>query len=340
MNRLRRDDPGAAVIDWQRLWYGGSPWAPLLAPAAGLYRTLTGLRRFAYRSGLAHVHRLPVPVVVVGNLTAGGTGKTPLTIWLAGFLRAAGLAPGIVTRGYGGRARHWPQQVRPDADPCVVGDEAVLLARRTGCPVVAGPDRVAAAHALLDTESCEVILADDGLQHYRLGRDIEIAVVDGVRRYGNGRCLPAGPLRERPGRLREVDFVVVNAGPALGGELPMHLDGGEARNLADGRSAPLTSFRGTGEVHAVAGIGDPTRFFATLERAGLTLVRHPFPDHHPYRADDLDFADERPVLMTEKDAVKCERYARPHHWTVPVTAVPDPRLGEALLTRIRSAHAG
>lgn len=328
------------MIDWQRLWYGGSPWVPVLAPAAGLYRALTALRRAAYRHGPLHVQRLPVPVVVVGNITVGGTGKTPLAICLALALRGAGFHPGLVLRGYGGRARHWPQQVRPDADPYAVGDEAVLLARRTGCPVVAAPDRVAAAHALIEAHDCDVILADDGLQHYRLGRDVEVVVVDGVRRFGNGRCLPAGPLREPPARVHEADFVVVNGGPALGGEMAMQLRGDEARNLVDGRSLPLAAFRDAGAVHAVAGIGDPTRFFTGLERAGLALRRHAFPDHHPYLATDLDFGDENPVLMTEKDAVKCQRHARPHHWYLPVTAVPDPRLIEALLSRIRGAHAG
>lgn len=327
-------------MDWQRVWYGNSPWALLLAPAAGLYRGAITLRSLAYRRGLRAVERLPVPVIVVGNLTVGGTGKTPLTIWIAERLRAAGRTPGIVLRGYGGSARSWPQQVRGDGDPYAAGDEAVLLARRTGCPVVAAPDRVAAARALLATADCDVLLADDGLQHRRLGRDVEIVVVDGVRRFGNGRCLPAGPLREPLSRLRSVDFVVVNGGPALGAEWGMRLEPGAARNLVDGSARPLADFRTAGEVHAVAGIGHPERFFAALEGAGLRLRRHPFPDHHPFGAADLEFGDERPVLMTEKDAVKCERHARPHHWFVPVNAVPDPRLGEALLSRIGGARAG
>ncbi|OYV75082.1 MAG: tetraacyldisaccharide 4'-kinase [Chromatiales bacterium 21-64-14] len=317
-----------------RLWYGGSPWSWVLAPVGGVYRCVTTVRRWCYRSGLARVHRLSVPVVVVGNLTVGGTGKTPLVVWLADALRGAGFQPGIVLRGYGGCARHWPQQVRADSDPIAVGDEAVLLAQRTGCPVVAAPDRVAAARALLDSTHCDVVLADDGLQHYRLGRDIEIVVVDGVRRFGNGRCLPAGPLREPVGRMRHADFVVVNGGVALGQELGMKLVGAVARNLVDETTRPLETFRGEEAVHGVAGIGDPERFFADLEREGLTLERHPFPDHHPFQAQDLEFGDQHPVLMTEKDAVKCRRYAQGHHWYVPVEAVPDPRFGERLRARL------
>ena len=206
-------------------------------------------------------------MIVVGNIVVGGTGKTPLTAWLARFLRTQGLAPAIVCRGYGGTATEWPQQVRPDSDPLVVGDESVLLARGGGCPVVAGPDRVAAVEALLSHTDCNVVISDDGLQHFGLARDIEIAVIDGVRRHGNGRCLPAGPLREPLSRLASVDIIVTNDG-AKRGEFELRLVPQGLRNLADQDQAiSLDSLRGS-QVHAVCGIGHPARFFRLIEGAG------------------------------------------------------------------------
>ncbi|HUS23955.1 MAG TPA: tetraacyldisaccharide 4'-kinase, partial [Candidatus Binatia bacterium] len=265
-------------------------------------------------------------VIVIGNIAVGGTGKTPFLIWLASQLRASGWNPGVVARGYGGRALQWPQVVRPDSDPLQVGDEPVLIAQRTGCPVVVAPDRPAAARELL-AAGVDVILSDDGLQHYRLARDLEIAVIDGTRGLGNGCMLPAGPLREPVARLGEVGLVVVNGSgwsTPLGRQVRMRLRSSEALALAGGGRATLAQFEGR-TVHAVAGIGNPARFFSMLSRHGIRLVMHPFPDHHPFRARDLDFGDELPVLMTEKDAVKCTGFARPHHWCVPVDAqfVPE-----------------
>lgn len=311
-------------------WYRPSliPW--LLLPVSAVYCSVVLLRRTAYRMGLRSSYRLPVPVVVVGNVTVGGTGKTPLVVWLAQFLKEAGYRPGLVARGYRGRARHWPQQVRPDSDPQVVGDEAVLLARRSGCPMAVGPDRVAAAQALLEHNECDVILSDDGLQHYALKRDVEIAVIDGVRRFGNGHCLPAGPLREPKRRLAQADLLVSN-GPGLHLEHPMKLRLGAARRLdAPDYEQALERFRGQ-RVRAVAGIGNPQRFFSALQALGLQVEAHPFPDHHAFVADDFAFGDAAPVLMTEKDAVKCVRFAAPNHWYVPVDAVPDERLGAQVL---------
>ncbi len=311
----------------------------LLQPLSGLFRAVVWLRRRAYRGGLLKVHKLSVPVIVVGNITVGGTGKTPLVAWLAGFLKEAGYAPGIVMRGYGGKARHWPQQVRPDSDPVVVGDEAVLLARHSQCPMAVGPDRAAAAQALIEHHACTVIIADDGLQHYALARDIEILVIDGVRRFGNGMCLPAGPLREPLSRLKEVDLVVTN-GLAGRQEYPMKMVGGVARRLNDPLSeCPLAQFAGQ-TVHAVAGIANPLRFFTSLRNAGLRIVEHPFPDHHAFKPEDVSFEDGAPVLMTEKDAVKCRRFARDHDWYVPVAAQPDPRLGERILTLLKGKTHG
>ncbi|MFA7094943.1 MAG: tetraacyldisaccharide 4'-kinase [Gammaproteobacteria bacterium] len=318
-------------------WYGRSPLSLALAPLGWLYCLVAVLRRKAYRLGLRPVCRLSVPVIVVGNITVGGTGKTPLVAWLVRFLKQAGYTPGIISRGYRGNATVWPQAVDAGSDPALVGDEAVLLAQHSECPVMVGPDRAAAARALLERYPCDVIISDDGLQHYRLGRDIEIAVIDGARRLGNGRCLPAGPLREPRGRLRSVDFIVVNGGDAEGGQYAMRLVEQDARNLADaGTVQPVAAFS---EVHAVAGIGNPARFFSRLRALGLQITEHPFPDHHAYQPQDLDFGDARPLLMTEKDAVKCHRFAQAHYWYVPVEARLDERFGERLLNLLkRRAH--
>lgn len=299
-------------------WYTRNPWLILLTPLAVIYCLAVWLRRFLYRAGLLRSHGLPVPVLVVGNLTVGGTGKTPLVAWLAGRLKQSGYRPGIIARGYRGRARHWPQQVRPDSDPVMVGDEAVLLAGCSGCPVAVAPRRVQAARALLEHHACDMILSDDGLQHYALRRDIEIAVLDGIRRMGNGYCLPAGPLREPAGRLDEVDLVVVN-GLVRHGEFPMKMKCAAAYSLSDGAEVrDLKSFRGR-SVHAVAGIGNPDRFFAALRQAGLAVEEHAFPDHHHFLPQEVDFHDGRPVIMTEKDAVKCRGFALKNTWYVPVT---------------------
>ncbi len=278
------------------------------------------LRRAAYRRGVLPGHRVGVPVVVVGNVAVGGTGKTPLVIWLAGFLAERGWRPGVVCRGYGGGATAWPQPVRADSDPREVGDEAVLLASRTGAPVIAcGPRRVRAARDLARDGGCDVVISDDGLQHLALARDLEVVVVDGERRHGNGRCLPAGPLREPLACLADVDLVVCN-GDARSGEFAMALVPAPAQRVAGGGARrPLAAFA-DGLVHAVCGIGNPPRFFAMLRKAGLTLREHAFPDHHPFRPRDLDFGDDAPVLMTEKDAVKCRGFAGPRHWYVPVSA--------------------
>ncbi|MDX1513740.1 MAG: tetraacyldisaccharide 4'-kinase [Gammaproteobacteria bacterium] len=295
----------------------------MLAPLGWLTALGALVRRRLYLLRVLPSKRLAVPVLVIGNLTVGGTGKTPLTILIANRLKQRGYRPGIVCSGYKGRASAWPQQVRPDSDPIMVGDESVLLARRTGCPVAASPRRAAAADALTSHVDCNVVLSDDGLQHLALARDIEIAVLDGVRRLGNGRCLPAGPLREPRGRLADVDFVVVN-GDAGTGEIPMRMELGDPVNIVTpGARRPLSAFKGP-PVHAVCGVGHPERFFQQLEKAGLEIIRHPFPDHHEFTAGDIGFDDGQPVLMTEKDAVKCVRFAAEEHWFVPADAtVPE-----------------
>jgi tetraacyldisaccharide 4'-kinase len=278
------------------------------------------------QQAVAREQRLPVPVVVVGNIAVGGTGKTPFVIWLVERLREWGWRPGVVSRGYGGRAREWPQRVLPGSDPALVGDEPVLVARRAGCPVVVGPDRVAAARALLDGGAVDVVVSDDGLQHYRLWRDLEIAVVDATRGLGNGRLIPAGPLREPPSRLGEVALVVAN-GPGwtapAGRQVTMRLAAWQAEALDGSGPRLLSDFAGQ-TVHAVAGIGNPARFFAMLSQQGIGLVVHPFPDHHAFARADLEFGDGLPVLMTEKDAVKCRAFGAPNQWVVPVEARLEP----------------
>jgi tetraacyldisaccharide 4'-kinase len=280
-------------------------------------------------------------VLVVGNLTVGGTGKTPLTIYLARELSAAGLRVGIVSRGYGRRGSGM-RGVQPDSDWRDVGDEPVLIARRTGCPTMVAADRVAAARTLI-ARGADVIVADDGLQHLALSRDCEIVVIDGSRGFGNGRLLPAGPLREPPAGLARADLVVVNGelthGSLAAADLPanalrMRLVAQSATRL-DGRAPPreLAAFRGQ-RVHAVAGIGNPQRFFSELSAHGMEVLAHPFPDHHPYTERELAFGDELPILMTEKDAVKCAPFANARLWYVPVSAAFSESDAQELRARV------
>jgi len=320
-------------------WYGEArpPWpARVLALA---YAGAVSARRWLYRAGWLRAHAVDVPVVVVGNLAAGGAGKTPLTIAVVERLKQAGWRPGVASRGYGrGDAR--PRWVLPDTPPEQGGDEPVLIARRAAVPVRVDRDRVAAARALA-ASGCDVVVCDDGLQHYRLARDLEIEVIDGARRYGNGRMLPAGPLREPAARGRCCDFRVVNlghggdgAGAGTGfGEWPMHLHSRNALPLAGGRPRALSSFAGQ-RVHAVAGIGNPQRFFDALRAQGIAVVPHAFADHHAYRPEDLQFGSDLPVLMTEKDAVKCAAFADARCHAVPVDAELPAAFWVALLDRL------
>ena len=327
----------AIVHSWQRRGAG----ARLLLPFALALTQLVALRRLLYRMGLLPTVRLPVPVVVVGNITAGGSGKTPLVLWLADELARSGRTPGIVSRGYGGRGRA-PRPVSPQDDASVVGDEPLLLARRAPCPVWIGADRVAAARGLLAMHpECNLIIADDGLQHYRLGRDYEIVVLDelGLR---NGWPLPAGPLREPISRIAEVDAVVLNGEvPAdVAASLPsrqvaaMKLVGTRFYRLdAPEQTADASAFRGQ-RVHAIAGIGNPRRFFDHLSELGLMFSAHPFLDHYRYRAADLAFQDCDVLLMTEKDAVKCRNIAPANTWVLPVYAQLSPEFAGSIMEKI------
>ncbi len=284
----------------ERNWYRVTPLHLILLPVSWLFGALTFLRRALYRRGILSSEKLPVPVIVVGNISVGGTGKTPLTLALAQQLIQHGQHPLIVSRGYGGSTSE-PRAVTSEMSAAQTGDEPLLMARRGLCPVWVGTDRVATARAALQAHpQCDLVLCDDGLQHYRLQRDIEIAVVDGTRGFGTGWLLPAGPLREPVSRLRTVDAVVWNGGDAPAGQYPMQLAGDIFFNLLDpGTAVSAAHFRALHN-HAVAGIGNPRRYFRHLEQLGITFIPHAFPDHHPYRADELAFPDCDAILLTEK----------------------------------------
>jgi tetraacyldisaccharide 4'-kinase len=318
-----------SVQSWfNDIWYRRArpPW--WLIPLSLAYGAGSRLRRKAYT--LRRPEPLLRPVIVVGNLSVGGTGKTPLVCWLVAQLAERGLKPGVVTRGYGGSNRGL-LLVKPTDDPHVVGDESILLARRTNVPVAIGRNRRAASQLLINA-GCDVVVSDDGLQHYALARDCEIVVIDTDRRFGNGRLLPAGPLRESPARLRGADAIVLNGGginssgtenavPGLpSAAMNMRLDASFAIELKHRTAKALSAFAGQ-SVHAVAAIGNPQRFFDMLRSRAIDVVPHPLPDHAHLRAENIFFDDDRPVLMTEKDAVKCAEIAGPQHWYVPVRAV-------------------
>ncbi|HXU92759.1 MAG TPA: tetraacyldisaccharide 4'-kinase [Gallionella sp.] len=318
----------------ERHWYRITPLHLLLYPVSLIFRLIAALRRALYRAGLLHSVRLPVPVIVVGNISVGGTGKTPLTLAIAQQLIEHGMNPLIVSRGHGSDNSE-PRAVAPDSNARSVGDEPLLMARRGLCPVWVGKDRAAAAHAGLQANpQCDVVLCDDGLQHYRLQRDAEIAVIDGARRFGNGLLLPAGPLREPAVRLRSVDAIVVNGGETATGEYAMRLEGAVFYNLLDPGNTVSASHFSAGRNHAVAGIGNPQRYFRHLESLGIAFTPHPFPDHHPYRAEELAFADCDAVLLTEKDAVKCAAFADERYWVLRVDARIDPALTAHILRKI------
>lgn len=302
----------------------------LLLPVGALFFILAGLRRLLHRVGILATKRLPVPVVVVGNITAGGSGKTPLVIWLVEELKRRGRRPGVVSRGYGGDAEG-VREVGPSDAAETVGDEPLLIRRRACCPVFVGRDRAAAAQALLkEYLDCDVIVCDDGLQHYRLARDVEIAVVD-RRGVMNGWPLPAGPLREPVSRLASVDAVVANG---WGGKAPfrMRLEGDRFHRLGGDEVCTVAAFASR-RLHAVAGIGEPLRFFDHLAALGLSFESHAFPDHHPYSAADLAF-DGDAILTTEKDAVKFGALATLPVWVLPVTATVTPDLAQFVLEKI------
>ena len=309
-------------LNYPDFWHDKTSISYVLLPFAGLFIALTALRHLMYRLGLFKTYKSQLPVIVVGNITVGGSGKTPFVIWLVAHLKKLGYKPGIVSRGYGGKASSWPQQVRVDSDPATVGDETLLLALRCHCPMAVAPKRANAVRALEAQAQVDIIISDDGLQHYAMGRDVEIAVVDGVRQQGNGFMLPAGPLREPVSRLDSVDLLITSQAKL---RRQHHMEMMEPRiyPITDPQSRqPLSAWDGQ-QVRAIAGIGDPQRFFEMLRSQGLSVIDVAFPDHHPYQPSDLQFDDAIPLLMTEKDAVKCHSFAPAHTWVVSIDVEPD-----------------
>jgi len=327
------------MVNWfERQWATSyTLWHILLIPLSWVFAALSFARRYLYKINWLKSYHLAVPVIVVGNINVGGTGKTPLVIWLAEQLRSAGYKPGIISRGYGGSAKQ-VAQVLPSSDPAIVGDEAVLIAMRTVCPVYVSANRVAAAEKLLASfPECNVIISDDGLQHYRLQRDVEIVVCDAVKGFGNGALLPAGPLRESISRLKTVDVVVSNGKsdlPKVFESIEMHLESGAFYNLlAEHQKADAQAFSRK-KVVAIAGIGNPMRFFTSLKHLGLQFEGRAYPDHYAFQAEDFRRINADVIVMTEKDAVKCRAFAQSNYWVLPVNAVIKNGLMPAILAKL------
>jgi len=314
------------------VWYESASSGWPLIPLSWLYQSVISIRKFAYSRRLRSSFKANAKVIVVGNITAGGVGKTPLVVWLCETLQNKGYKVGVITRGYGGSLDE-STHVTERHLPSEVGDEALMLAQRLNLPVVSGRNRAASAR-LLQSMGVDMIVADDGLQHYALHRDIEICVVDGQRLFGNGRLLPAGPLRERVSRLQNVDVVVRHVA-TLESEGSMTLGNPTVWQLVTDATQALSAFSGQA-VHAVAGLGNPARFFASLEEAGLKIIRHSFPDHHAYRPEDVEFGDQLPVLMTDKDAVKCKAFARDCFFAVRVDAQLSSDVEAAIIAKVNA----
>jgi len=330
----------------ERSWYRRAKWLYLLLPLSWLFQIITSIRRKLLLRSAAEVET-PVPIVVIGNISVGGTGKTPLLISLCQALQAKGLNPGVISRGYGGSASQAPLLVDDTTSAAESGDEPALIAEQCRVPVVVDPDRLRAYRHLVNNHTVDVVISDDGLQHYRLPRQVEIAVVDGSRLFGNGLCLPAGPLRESLRRLREVDLLVVNGGAAvpiseLSGALNMTLAPRRLENLKTGESRSFAGapFKLGDQVQAVAGIGNPERFFDSVRELPYPVSCHPFPDHHAYRRDD--FAEHgidmgRPIVMTEKDGIKCRSFATDQFWVLKIEVVLDADLADRVLALVNDS---
>ncbi|MBC7697299.1 MAG: tetraacyldisaccharide 4'-kinase [Bacteroidia bacterium] len=332
------------MANWlQKQWVAYSLWYLLLIPLSWLFGGITFLRKLLYKIAFLKSVRLPVPVIVVGNINVGGTGKTPLVIWLAEQLQLAGYTPGVISRGYGGNSKE-VQAVFANSNPAQVGDEPVLIAKRIRCPVFIGANRIEAAEALLLRHpECNVIISDDGLQHYRLQRDVEIVVFDGVKGFGNGALLPAGPLRESKVRLKTVDAIVsngevTNSHAGLKADnlkvIQMNLQSGRFYNLLDNQQQSDASAFSNQKVLAIAGIGNPERFFQQLRKLGLSFDAHSYADHHAFQWQDFESVAADIVLMTEKDAVKCQAFAQSNFWVLPVHAVINNDLIAIVLNKL------
>lgn len=329
------------MANWlQKQWLSFTVWHLLLLPISWVFAAIVSARKLLYQKGWLKSYSLSIPVIVVGNINVGGTGKTPLVIWLAEQLQLAGYRPGIISRGYGGDAEHITE-VFAASQPQQVGDEPVLIASRVACPVFVGADRVAAGQALIKAHpECNIIISDDGLQHYRLQRDVELVVFDGAKGFGNGALLPAGPLREPKARLKNVDALVSNGLASCNDELSglqvieMHLESVSFYNLVNSQLKSDASAFINQKITALAGIGNPERFFQQLRALGLSFESVAYPDHHAFCAADLENIKTDIILMTEKDAVKCKTFAQSNYWVLPVNAVINNELLIIILNKL------
>ncbi|WP_020408753.1 tetraacyldisaccharide 4'-kinase [Hahella ganghwensis] len=326
----------------ERLWYERSLWRliclPFFLPLTFIYVLVVYCRKCYFLFFVRRQSQCSVPVIVVGNISVGGTGKTPLTLALIRYFHGRGYRVGVISRGYGGKPDVYPHKVLPTDDPGTCGDEPLLISQRTGAPVVIDPDRVAALRFVMESSECDLVISDDGLQHLNLQRDVEIVVVDARRGLGNGWCLPAGPLREPASRLKSVDFVIANGEGSIPANYQMQL--APSRLVAvSGHDSRLTNDFAGKRVHGVAGIGNPERFFLTLEALGIEVIRHAFPDHHRYTRQDIDFNDGLPVIMTEKDAVKCRVFELSDLWYLEVEGVVDQSFFENLEACIQNKRS-
>ena len=326
-------------IDHEKLWYSKNLFSTVLLPLSWFFKTAASLRKVYYESRISHELGPRVFTIVIGNITVGGTGKTPFVIWLANYCKAQGLQVGIVTRGYKRASKRELIEVNPQSTADQVGDESVLLAHKTSCPVMVSANRERAVKQLTNKYNLDVVLSDDGLQHYKLPRDIEIAIVDAERRFGNGRSLPAGPLREPIKRLEKCDLVVSN-GYMASTEIAFELSMEDAVSLSSHMiRKPLDEFKDF-TVHAVAGIGNPERFFNMLRSMDMNVIEHKFPDHYRYKEKDLEFNSSDPILMTEKDAVKCRKFTGKKIWYIPVSLLPSSALQQRISAMIEGIPHG
>ncbi len=326
-------------IDYENIWRSKNLLSTILLPLSWIFRTAVVLRRSYYRIRNSNNSYLPVFVIVVGNLTVGGTGKTPFVIWLAKYCKNKGLNVGIVTRGYKRESKQHMIEVQPQTTPSEVGDEALLLALKTSCPVIVSANRRQAVETLVSKYQVEVVLSDDGLQHYNMPRDKEIVIVDTEQLFGNGRCLPAGPLREPVKRIKSCDLIIYsNCENSSNAAFKMQINDAVSLSSDIVRKSvkDFTNFT----VHAVAGIGNPSRFFNALRGAGIQVIEHRFPDHYTYQENDLEFNDAHPILMTEKDAVKCKKFTHKDIWYVPVSLLPNDLLRQSISTIIEGIQHG
>lgn len=325
---------------FEHIWYHNGRGKYLLAPLTAIFCLLSKIRR--WQCERQRTEFADTPIIIVGNITVGGTGKTPMVVKLVELLKQAGYSPGIISRGYKGTAKKWPQSVTASTSTDLVGDEPVLLAARSNVPVVVGPDRNTDIRYIINKFACDVVISDDGMQHYKMPRDIEIAVIDGDRLFGNGWCLPAGPLRERISRLKDCKFRVLNGdGSNQSNDLITHsmqLQGNVLKNVSNDTTLALNELTET-TVHAVTGIGNPDRFFKQLEKANIDVIPHGFADHHLFRKSDIVFGDDYPVIMTEKDAVKCRQFQTENCWYLPVEARLSNSFEQDLMTELKSIQS-